>query len=1107
MSCFLRKKCDMIGKRLLGVYAVLHLILGPDHKVNTEALLNRVLKKTSAGIGNQYILVPEQFSFETERTLCLKGGDEISRYAEVLSLSRLADRVECVYGGAAELWLDQGGRLLAAAQAVEQVRSRLKLFAPVCQKPEFLESFLSAVEEFGGYGVTTEILTKAASGFTGQFSQKIEELSLLYESYFAVCAQAKDPVLRLQNLYDVLIREDFAEGKDFYICLFSDFTALERQILEELIRKASSVTMALPEETVYGAPVFPSTDVLINTLITFCKHEEILFDKENVTFDNTVPADLYHLQSNIAQSGKMPYEGTHNNVSFRTFSTQEQECRHIASEIISLVGAGAKFRDIAVACSDLAAYEPSLTRVFDEAGIPHYAAGKDAVTAFGGAQMVLSALRAAAFSYERDAVIDWLKTGAASISDDQCDRLENYAILWNISGSSFFCEWAWHPDGVGEQWDDKSTEALRAINTWREKAMKPLAALRKKLQDAVNVGQMALAVFEFMTEIRLPERMQELADTLYDRQEYQKAQQFGQVYDILVTALEQISLVMADNSRNVEEFYRLYEKLLSQYSVGSVPATLDEVQIGEISAFRGKPVNHLMIVGAGEGSFPAYAQPNGIFTEDERKQLIFAGVPMAPLRADTMDRELGWIYHTIRSARSSVLVTCTGDAAYLHQKAAEPFGGVTPCEIDAILNQQEYASALLRMGQSADSEDAAETMESLRQGIAFEFGNLEAGRVAGLYGKDIRLSASKIDKFISCRFAYFLRYGLRAEERKTAKFDASAFGTFVHAVLEDTAKEVMKRGGFHDVDDDEMQQIATEIMDRYAQEVLQDLMENDSRFRYLFEKNRKEAMSVVRDMGDELRSSEFEPRAFELKFADNGDVPAIHAEGKNASCTVMGFVDRVDVYKHGDTSYVRVVDYKTGRKDFDYADIAIGEGMQMLIYLFALTQNGEAFFGEKLNPAGVLYHMARQSVLSETMRLSDDDAEKKHIKSKVRKGLISDNDVVIHAMENFEESPKYLPISIKKDTLSGDVATAEQMERLRRHVFKKLSDLADEIYSGVVAPNPIVRGPENSACTYCEYSGVCQKDFAIHGTRRIKKMTNSEFFAQLEREEGNHGKA
>ena len=719
--------------------------------------------------------------------------------------------------------------------------------------------------------------------------------------------------------------------------------------------------------------------------------------------------------------------------------------------------------------------------------------------------MVLYALRAIAMDLDRESVTDYLKTGATELSDDACDRLENYAFLWEVNGSKWMKPWQWHPEGVGYAWKPQDEAQLEQLNLWRASAMMHLAALREQLQQAATVSEMADAVFAFMQDIRLAEKLQAYADSLYDNEEYQRAQQYTQVYEILTGALRQMRLMMPEAARSIPDFVSLFEKLLEQYSIGTVPATVDEVQIGDITSFRGKEVDHLLIVGTTDGAFPACGQKVGLFTEEERSQLISAGLSMAPLRLDAVDRELASIYSTVRSARKSVFMSCSGEPSYLMKKAASFFDGITAAEQGSIiLNVSEYASSLLRRGEKGEQVDN-ELLLTLQKKKDYSFGDLQEAQVEGLYGTELLLSASKIDKVAACRFAYFLRYGLRAEERKKADLDASVFGTFVHAILEKTVDMVMERGGFKAITEEELEMMARKAMDEYAEEFLHDLTEKNPRFTYQISQNAEEAMSVVKDLWEELHCSEFAPAANELKFADDGQMLPIRVAGKNAVGKLSGFVDRVDLYNSEQGTFVRVVDYKTGHKEFDYTELSIGAGMQMLIYLFALKEHGAAAFGRTLEPAGVLYHPARQDVLSQDSRISPEQAREQHRKAVVRKGLIVDDEALIDAMEHFENVPKYLPFRVTKSGRSGDLATEEELKLLEKHVFRMLGSLADDISSGNVSPNPVIRDATNSACTYCEFADVCQKDMEKHEERHLKKITNRQFFETLQKEVENNG--
>lgn len=418
---------------------MLRLFLSPDHITLRDSLLRQIFDRVSERNGGQLLIVPEQYSFDMERRLA-SGGAEVCRFAEVLSLSRLAGRVESLYGGTAQLWLDQGGRLLTADLAVDQAFPRLKFYASVCRKPEFLESFLSAVDEWEGYNITPDDLLRASERFDGRFAQKLQELGLLYESYRTACGLAQDPILRLRNLCDTLGDVDYLEDKDLYFYGFSDFTALEYEILETCISHARSVTLALPwEEREKAETLFSETKRLRQSLAAFCERTEIPFEVSKLPVERERPASLAAVQDRTAEGNKNAAVPNDGSVYFAAYASAEQECRAAAATIRTLMTSGTRCRDIAIACADPGAYGAILRNVLASAEIPHYISGKTSLADSGGAEIVLLALRAVTGGMEREAVVDYLKSG---VTEDEavCDRLENYAYLWNVNGARWFEE-------------------------------------------------------------------------------------------------------------------------------------------------------------------------------------------------------------------------------------------------------------------------------------------------------------------------------------------------------------------------------------------------------------------------------------------------------------------------------------------------------------------------------------------------------------------------------------------------------------------------------------------------------------------------------------------
>jgi ATP-dependent helicase/nuclease subunit B len=344
--------------------------------------------------------------------------------------------------------------------------------------------------------------------------------------------------------------------------------------------------------------------------------------------------------------------------------------------------------------------------------------------------------------------------------------------------------------------------------------------------------------------------------------------------------------------------------------------------------------------------------------------------------------------------------------------------------------------------------------------------------------------------------SYFLKYGLKLKERKEATVDPAEFGTYVHAVLEDTAREIMNQGGFHKVSLEKTIEIANQFSENYIAERFSQI--DSQRVQYLFRRNVQELEIVVTELWNELKDSEFEPAEFEMAF------DAIPITGKTMTAFLRGYVDRVDACKINGQVYYRVVDYKTGKKDFDYCDVYNGLGLQMLLYLFALEERETDFLGEHPVPAGVQYFPARVPILSVDGMMDEEATDEAREKLWKRKGLLLADEEVLQAMEP-SEKPKRLSYTIKKDgTLSGDLADRKQLKLLNAYIFALLGKMVDDIASGNVEPNPYTRGGRHNACAFCPYGAVCHQE-TVEGRRDYAAMSSQKFWEEIEKEMSSHG--
>lgn len=1080
---------------------MLRILLSKDWVACRNEILSRIAQDVAQQKPGRILMVPELISHDVERRLCKAAGDTASRFAEVLSFPRLASRVADRAGNGALQCLDNGGRIVAMAAATRQLHSQLKVYASVETKPEFLKELVDAVDEFKRCCISSQVLKNAAAQTEGTLAQKLEELSLILESYDAICAQGRrDPRDQMTWCLQQLEEDSFALEHVFYIDGFPDFTRQHLAILEHLIKNSPMVTVGLNcDQLNSDALAFEKAADTAAQLIHCAKSAGIEVEIQSLGGRDDV---LLLLCEGLFQ-GKLP-DGQllSNRVYARHADSVQSEVQAAADRVMELVRCGCRYRDISIVCGDMGIYENILRLVFDRCNIPVYQSGTEDILQKTVISTVLSAMEAALGGFEQCAVLRYLKSILSPLDQDTCDKVENYVITWGIRGSMFLKLWERNPDGFGKDMTEENKVELAALNTARELAVRPLEELYRAFQTARNLGEQVQALSAFLERIAFAQRLEMLEKQMTDAGQYRDAQILSQLWEILLSALEQMHDTLGQTLWEPETFTRLLTLLLSQYSVGTIPPVLDAVTVGSVSAQRCQEVKHLLVLGAAEGALPGYGGSKGLLTDQERILLQQMGVPLTGGAIEGLQAEFAEIYGVFCGASHSIWVShADKEGSYLYRRIANAAGGdeeITVTAGAAVSDARETGAYLARW-QNADvaKELGVENWYTdTRQRMAYVMGNVSPDDIRGLYGNRLNLSASQVDRHAECRLSYFLKYGLRAKERKEYTVDPAEFGTYVHDVLEHTAKDVMALGGFEKVPLEQTIDIARGYSDAYAAGRFAQL--DSQRLDYLFRRNWRELEMVVQELWEELKESKFRPDAFELSFGDNGEMPAIEVENAAIRACLRGFVDRVDLWKSENQHFFRVVDYKTGKKDFDYCDVFNGVGLQMLLYLFSLEKSGMGM------PSGVQYFPARVPLVSADGRLTDEEARKARQKEWKRKGLLLCDEEVLRAMEPGEEMSRLCCTRKKDGSLSGDLADSEQLNLLRQYVFGLLTDMVDEIASGNITPNPYTRGTSHNACTYCPYGSICHQA-KVEGRRNYKTMTAQRFWEEVEKEVDRRG--
>ena len=1098
---------------------MLTLLLGRAGTGKSESVLQRLGE--GAKTRPQLLLVPEQYSHDTERRLCKTLGNVASNRAEVLSFTRLYSRVCDRAGGGAEPCLDAGGRLLLMRAAVKEVGENLTVYRNPSRKSSFLSGLIEVVDECKRYRVTSAQLLGVSEDVGGLEGEKLRDLGLIFGAYDALTERiAADPRDRLTRLADGIKSCRWPSGCGIWADGFTDFTPQELQVLKALLEQGNDLTVALTCDSMDGEDddVFSTARRTGHTLLRLAKETGTQTRVEILNQVGGRAEALLYLEKNLfARPGEV-WEDDCPEITVFAADGIRSEVEYAAAAIRNLVREkGWRYRDFVVAARDFNKYARQVESVFDLYGVPLFLSTVSDILEKPILTLITAALDTVSGRYQYEDMFRYLKTGLTDLSDSERDLLENYVITWEIRGSRWTQkeDWTMHPGGYALQFSAADSAALKSLNASRRKVVQPLENLRRN-KDKTGRG-FAIALYRFLEEIRLPERLTVRAAELEQAGERKLADEYRQLWEILTGALEQCALLLAGTGMDLQEFSGLFKLVLSQYDVGTIPISLDRVTAGDAPRLAHKRAKMLILLGADDGSIPAVETSRGLLTDADRGLLAEQGLELAPRLADKLSREMTIVYTTCAIPSERLLVTWprSGEKpgedrrpSFLVERLALLYpkanfveeGGLEGefrlCAPGPALEQagrDETAFAALN-----ELENYSERAGRIRQAAQLRRGNLSRPAVEGLYGQHLSMSATRMDACRSCHFSYFLRFGLKAKARQTAGFHAPEYGTFVHYVLEHVLTAVSNG------DDRDVKALTDEAVTRYVKEELGGMAGETPRFRYLFDRLKTTVAFVVENAVDELNASEFRPMAFELGFGPGEQLPPIEVSKDGLTVSVTGFVDRVDGWEKDGRLYLRVVDYKTGRKSFDFTDVQNGLSLQMLLYLFALSKPG--LLGKDPVSAGVLYVHAKDVLLTGTRSIADEECGKKADDLLRRDGLILDEEEVLRAMENWGEgTPRFLPLKVNKagELKSDYLVKTEQMGKLSRKVMETLEQIAAEMAAGNIDADPYWRSPDINACRWCDYAEACHFEECF-GDKKVwqKPVQAKEFWEKLDEEDG-----
>ncbi len=1109
---------------------MLQFILGRCGCGKTEYLRERFCDLARAGEDGLVMLVPDQITFETETDFLRRLGERLCGNIRVLGFSRLSDYVFENTGHRFLSFADDGVRHVVMSLALEQVSDQLELFAKRASAFDLCDLMLTAVNEYKKCAITADMLRDAAESCADDtLSKKLSETAIVYDAYKAVMSSSyMDPLDSLTRVAEILDATPLFEGCTVAVDAFYGFTSQEYEVLARLMRQSREMLVALCDDT--GAAA--DSDVFFvphrtARRLSRIAHENGVETAPSVHLDTLLRyryPELSALERNLYRYDRTTYDDPAEHITLYRGRDIYDECDFVARTIRKLIEGGMRYREIAVIARSTDRYAGVLDTYLEKYGISYFMNRPENIDAYPLVRLVTAAFDIVDKGFDRDDVLTLLKTGLTNYTVEDIAAFENYLFVWDISGKELYNKFTDHPRGFADEFSDEDTALLSLLESMRADVIGRLQRFRRHTRDTDGAG-IAAALMRLLYGLSCDKNIERLCDVFEQEVREDLSHDLVRIWNVLCEVLDKMVAVIGSYRLSSRRFSELLYAYFSNTEISSIPRGIDEVDVGTADRALLSGKRAVFVIGVLDGEFPHTPVEAGVFTDNERNSLRELNLPVSDSIEELVSTEKYYAYTALTSASEEVFVSYY--ACDLSGNPTVPSSIVGElCVIFPSINHIEYdvltvfehlysraaafdylvdhyrrsspAIEALR-GYFADSADYGGVVSAIEHSIHRDPRRIDdATLMRRLFGDRMTLSSSQIDRFYLCRFSYFCRYGLSVKERKPASMDALEYGTLMHYVLEDFFSR-HQGDDFSMIDSDRIAREVSDALDGYAERHLGGIASKSDRFRYLFYRIKSTAVGLVEHIVTELAQSDFEPVDFELSIGD--DIPAYTvALPDGHEVVIRGAVDRVDLMEKDGVDYIRIIDYKTGKKKFNLSDILYGINLQMLLYLSAIDAGGAQRYGDRITPAGVLYMPAVSPSVNADSAQSAQDIALLRERQYTMHGIVLDDPEVLAGMER-ELRGLYIPVTVKGDRITAgadNLASLEQLGAIFRRIDTLIAGMAEALYDGEIGAVPLKGGYD--ACDWCPYMAVCTRR-EDDPERRIEKQSADEVYDELMREE------
>lgn len=1154
-------------------------ILGGSGRGKTYYMQHLFTKEAKMFPNRQYIfLVPEQFTMQTQKALIEISEEKGIMNIDVQSFLRLALRVFAETGANNMPVLDDMGKTMILKKVLDKIEDKLDYFGKNIHKKGYVQeikSFLSELFQYGADEDTIDEMIVAAKKHTA-LARKLMDMKLIYRGFVEYLQEnyiTSEEILTV--LADVAEESDIL--RDSIICLdgFTGFTPTQYSFIERLMRVAKklyvSVTMDARESIVKIGPkhgLFYMSQQTLCHLRKIAQENQIEVCPEIWTGQNLKETrfaeaeDICALETSLYRYPVQVYDKEPSNISIHILKQPEDEIGFVAEQIRKLLLKGqCRYRDVAVVTGDLSVYGMLAKEVFKRASIPCFIDQKKSVLENPFVELIGTVIDIFLSNFQAEKVLAFQKNILTKSTKEQTDLLDNFLRATGIRGYKKWLD-IWDCSNVfsGTSKEGQQYISLQ-IDTVRLETVEQLGSLYEKIAKGKHtVREYAHALCEWFEKQQYYIDIKKIVDNATQENELDTAREYGQIYEIVLEVFDRLVELLGEEQMELREFKEILDTGFSEARIGLIPPGVDQVVVGDMNRTRLTNIKYLFFLGMTDSNIPKSSGSGGVISDSERLFLAEEEFELAPTIRDNVYTEQFYLYLSLTKPSKHLYLTyCeTGNdgkaqnPAYIIDRIRKIFPKLTPVveeqrEDDSYLlgnnlgkdylirglRNSDYSNAKWQEVYRFYKEDKErkETLDSLVDAAFYREKQTALSKkvVKELYHDILTGSTSQFERYAACAFSYFMRYGLHLQERTEHQVAFFDIGNIVHEALELYTRELIQEGkNWDEISETEQHVRANQCINEIVEEYKNGLLYSTERDTYLITRLRRLLRRSIWAITEQMKMGKFRTVDSEVNFeimhvTRGGNVEA-HMEdiADENALRLIGRIDRVDSLTQADATYIKIVDYKTGKKNISLSDLYYGLQMQLMIYLKASVDETKNRTKKIVIPAGMLYYNIDDPMIEG--KATSEEIEGAILKGLRMDGLLNEDDPILPAVDmSFDTGSDVLkpevistiaPVSTNKNgelKKTSKVATTEDFFALMNFTDKKLQNIRDEIMNGNIDVNPYRKtdAAAETACQYCPYHSICRFDVKIEGNnyRVLKKLSSDDVMRQIQLEERSEDEA